>query len=269
MIKETKIEKTEVKIEQEKKYPFDALIILSGGLARSQFRGKYHPTDYRHNDDFGMLGGSMRLVAGVALFLQKKSKNLIFSTGITEKNKSQFGDNVPTEAEVYAEKFMKILNAFKKRQEYQKQLEDLEDPEVILENQSSTTLQNIQNVLEIIAQRKWTHVAIISSDYHIPRIKALCEKQLAERNDLQSLKLTFMSAEEVVKDTQPGKYDRLIQEAYQTAAAKLRINNEAQGLRDLEKGAYETRTEFQKTKRYKDKEKGDDEDNKEKEDKKS
>ncbi len=37
--------------EQEKKeYPYDAIIVLGGGLQK--VGEKYYPTDYRHSDDF-------------------------------------------------------------------------------------------------------------------------------------------------------------------------------------------------------------------------
>lgn len=219
--------------EKEKQYTFDALIVLGGGL--NKLNDKFYPTDYRQGDEFGMLGAGMRLVAAVDLYLDGQVKNIVFSTGATEKNKSAHGPNIPTEAETYQDKFLRSLDALKKRKENAEKIKNLEEPETILEEKSVTTLTNIKECLQIVKDKGWKKIAIVSSDYHIPRIKALYEQALKQHPELQ-IEIEFMSAEDVVKKAEPGKYDKIIETAYKTPEAKKRLANEAKGVKDIKSG---------------------------------
>lgn len=96
----------------EKQYPYDALIVLGGGLKK--IRDKYYPTDYRDSDNFGMLGAGMRMVAAVDLYLNKATKNIVFATGITQKNIEKFGQTVPKESTIYKNKFQFVIDQLKK-----------------------------------------------------------------------------------------------------------------------------------------------------------
>lgn len=234
----------EDKEKEKRRYPFDVVFVLGGGLAK--IRDKFYPTDYRHGDEFGMLGAGIRMTAAIELYLNKQAKNFVFSTGRSEKTKAVFGQDVPTEAKTYKEKFLRCLEGLKKRNDYQEKFEDLEDPEIILEENSVTTMTNIKEMLEILQENKWQKIAVVSSDYHIPRIKALYERVLAKYPDIMQ-KLKFLSAEEVVKEYKPGKYDEAIKKFYQTSEAKKRIKNERQGVEDLRSGKYAP-GEFQLTK---------------------
>ncbi len=99
--------------------------------------------------------------------------------------------------------------------------------------------------LELKEEKGWEKVALISSDYHIPRIKALFEKALREEKDKDiKLELDYVSAEEKVKESHPGRYDDIIEQAYKTGDAQKRLKSEKRGLEDMEKGTYAER-EFQ------------------------
>jgi uncharacterized SAM-binding protein YcdF (DUF218 family) len=227
-----------INIEQSKekeKYPFDAIFVLGGGLYKHG--DKFYPTDYRQGDEFGMQGAGMRIAAGIDLYLNGQAKNFVFTTGVTEKNKSAYGPDIPTEAETYRDKFLRSLDAFKKRKENAEKIKSLEKPETILEKKSVTTLTNIKECLQIVQDKGWKKIAIMSSDFHIPRIKALYAQALKQHPKLQ-IEVEFMSAEEVVKKAEPGKYDKVIEMAYQTPEAKKRLDNEARGIEDIKSGKY-------------------------------
>ncbi len=186
-----------------------------------------------------MLGGGMRVLAAAEMYESGDAKNFVFSTGKTEKNKAQFGENIPTEAQVYGEKFLGIVEHFNKK----KRTENLEAPQVIHEDQSFNTLSNIIEVLQMIRDKNWQKVAIVSSNYHIPRVKALYEQALKKHSELK-VEIDFISAEKTVEEAEPGKYDEVIKRFYGTPEAEKRIKNEEGGLKDIKSGKY-TVGEFQ------------------------
>jgi uncharacterized SAM-binding protein YcdF (DUF218 family) len=219
--------------EKEKQYKYDAIIVLGGGLSKTEHKGKFYPTDYRHGDPFGMLGGGMRVLAAAEMYLSGEAENFVFSTGRTEKNKAQFGENLPTEAEIYGKKFLDVVNHFSKK----KRAENLEAPQIIHEDRSFNTLSNIVEILQIIKDKGWKKVAIISSAYHIPRVEALYNQALEKHPELQ-IEINFVSAEDTVEEAEPGKYEKVIKQFYNTPEAKKRIKNEKSGIEDIKSGKY-------------------------------
>lgn len=223
------------------KYSYDAVIVLGGGLHK--IREKFYPTNYRQGDDFGMLGGGMRIVAAIDLYFKRRTRKFVFSTGITKKNKSQYGENIPTEAETYRKKFLRSLASLKKQKERKSEVGELETPECILEDRSFSTLSNIKEILQLVQDNTWHKIAIISNSYHIPRVKALYEQALEQHPELD-VEIIFISAEDEVKTEHPGKYNKIIEKAYKTPGARERIKNEQKGLDDIKKGRYALK-EFQ------------------------
>lgn len=82
----------------------------------------------------------------------------------------------------------------------------------------------------------WKRIGLISSDYHIPRIEALCGLILQKLNN--KVEISFMSAEALLMGLRPGVYDKEIQIAYQTDLALERIKNEQNGCNDISAGRY-------------------------------
>ncbi len=227
------LEKREIK--EGRHYPYDAIIVFGGGLHK--LGEKYYPTDYRQGDQFGMLGAGIRMAAALELYFQKKAKEFVFTTGVTEKSRSEYGPDVPTEAAVYREKFLRSLDALKKRGDYKEKFKEVEAPDVILEDKSFSTLSNIQEILQIIQNRGWKKVAIVSSDYHMPRVRALYQQALGQHKEIL-IDIDFRSAEDIVKEAEPGKYDDVIKRAYKSEEARRRVSNEARGLEDIKSGKY-------------------------------
>lgn len=217
------------------KYPYDAIFVLGGGLQK--VGDKYYPTDYSHSDEFGMLGGGIRVIAALDLYLQKQSREFVFTTGIYEKNRAKFGQDVPPESHEYAATFKRLIEDLKKRPENQEKFKDMEEPLITSEDRSTTTLTNIREALQIILDSGWKKVAFVSNEYHIPRIEALYKQALEKHPEVQ-VNVSFIPAETIVKEAEPGKYDEEICKAYCSEEAKKRIINEIQGIEDLEAGKY-------------------------------
>jgi uncharacterized SAM-binding protein YcdF (DUF218 family) len=220
---------------EAKRYIFDAVIVLCGGIYAKN--GLYYPTTFAHSDNFGMLGGDIRVDAAMALYLQGKTQNILFSAGASAKSVAKFGPAVPPEAQVYTQAFRQRLHA-------QPRANDLQPPHIFVEDASPNTANSLLEVASMIAKQGWQTVAFISSDYHITRITALYELLRPDFAPTMTRKVTFLSAERIVTKAFPGTRDADIAAAYKTPEALKRIANERQGLEDMKAGRY-VRSEFQ------------------------
>jgi uncharacterized SAM-binding protein YcdF (DUF218 family) len=208
---------------------YDAIIILGSNIKPAD--GGYRPVTYADHDDFGMLAGEIRIVAAVLLHEQHVTDTFVFSTGVSEKTKSAFGPNVPSEASVYSEDFLRHVRS-----------SGLPTPKVILEDNSVNTYSNLTECIAIILENSWSHVGIMSARYHIPRVQMLWD--LARANHPVVASADFLAAEDIVTKYQPGIYDDMIDAAYSSPQGQKRLKNEAQGLQDMRDGKYVV-TEFQ------------------------
>jgi uncharacterized SAM-binding protein YcdF (DUF218 family) len=198
--------------------PYDAVVIFGGGLRKEG--EEYFPATYADSDNFGMLGGHMRVNAAIQLWKARASENFIFTTGVYDKNIAKFGQGVPEESKKYAAFFAKKVGE--------------PAPNIVTESISTTTLTNLEEVEKILQAQQWKNVAFVSNEYHLPRIRALYERMF----DKAEGSAVFLSAEEVVRKLAPGMYDAEIEHAYATEAAKRRIANEQQGVEDIREGKY-------------------------------
>jgi uncharacterized SAM-binding protein YcdF (DUF218 family) len=210
-------------LNQFLKRQYAAIIVLSGGIIKQGDR--FVSTTYADSDPFGMLGGRIRVIAAAELYKRCAVSTFVFTTGVTAKTSKIFGTDVPTEATVYAQEFLALVDAA-----------GAVRPTVILEDHSSNTTQNIQELLTIITSRGWQRVAILSSDYHIARVAALVSllgPTISKQTDI-----IYLSAEEVVQQQLPGVYDQQIQKAYASKEAHRRLQNEHKGLQALLSSSY-------------------------------
>ena len=206
---------------------YDAVVVLSGGI-RKTAEG-FAPATYADSDGFGMMGGHLRPLAASLLYAQQVTDTFIFTTGITAKTAAALGANVPSEAAVYSQEFLSLIAG-----------SDHPAPTIILEDRSTNTIGNVQEFFAIIDANGWKRVAVLSSEYHLARIKGLCA--LVGQN--ARVHFTFLSAEKTLKRARPGKYDAEIDAAYASKEGKKRLQNEAIGVAAIAKGGY-TPAEFQ------------------------
>jgi hypothetical protein len=212
-------------------YRYDAVIVLGGNIRRTQTG--YASATYTDSDQFGMLGGHIRVIAAAWMYLDRQASVFIFSTGTSEKTKAAFGPGVPTEAEIYSEEFKTLLRELRPDHP---EMAQLEPPTIILEDRSKNTVGNIEECFAIISKQTWEKVAILSARHHLPRIKTLCE--LIKQRRPVNASLAFVEAEQVVMKLCPGKYDTEIKAAYNSPEGKKRLANEAKGVSDIRDGVY-------------------------------
>jgi uncharacterized SAM-binding protein YcdF (DUF218 family) len=208
---------------------YDAVIILGAGIVKKA--EEFVTTTYADSDSFGMLGGHMRVLAALELHKKQLAPTFIFTTGISAKSIALYGKDIPTEAAIYSQEFRSLVHEC-----------SLAEPTILLEDQSANTLQNMQQCLAIISAHGWHTVAVVSSDYHIARVEALIS--LLAGAATPNVAITYLSAEEIVRQALPGVYDQQIRQAYASDAANIRLKNEALGLRAIQSDSY-IPTEFQ------------------------
>jgi len=212
---------------------FDAVIVLCGSIARDP-SGTFVPTSYDDSDDYGMLGGAMRVIAAALLYVNRRSSTFVFSAGKSEKTIARLGPDVPAEAGIYRSYFQRMVRELSKAH--------LDPPTLLLEDRTPNTVQSLQACFAMIESRGWKQVAILSADYHIPRVKALSGLILQDRP--LDAKLAFLSAETVAQELAPDRYDQTIDAAYRSPQAIKRLKNEARSLEHIRNGTYYT-GEFQ------------------------
>jgi uncharacterized SAM-binding protein YcdF (DUF218 family) len=207
---------------------YEAVIILGSNIKRAG--DGYVPVTYGDYDIFGMLAGEIRIIAAVLLFEENLADTFVFSTGVSQKTRAVLGPDVPAEAAVYSQDFLKRARSSKRPA-----------PTVILEDRSVNTYSNLVECIAIIRRHQWEHVGIMSARYHIPRVRALWE--LAKENHPVDASASFLAAEDIVTHYMPGVYDDMITAAYRSPQGLKRLENEALGVQALKDGLY-VLTEF-------------------------
>ncbi len=96
----------------------------------------------------------------------------LFPPAPQKKNKEKFGPDVPDEALVYQDKFVRVVDSLKKKLD-EETLQNLEKPEITLETQSFNTLNSVREIITILKTRGWKRLALMTSGYHIPQTRAL------------------------------------------------------------------------------------------------
>lgn len=212
---------------------YNASVIFCGGLRK--IGKEYMPSTFDQRDEFGMLGGSIRLLSALELYFQGATDTFLFTSGVSTKNIKTYGEDVPMEALVYKNTFVKSIADLKKSDP--QRLTGLNEPTIILEDKSSNTATNVYNVIQIINKHNWGKVAFVTSAYHTARLAGIVKLYRDEGYGTQA-SIDFLASEKIVMLAEPGKYDEEILEAYKSDAGQKRILSEANGLRDLHDGKY-------------------------------
>lgn len=195
---------------------YDALVILGGGLKNDH--GKWRTTNLDEGDFFGVTGGRLRVIAGQLLF-NKRLSDLIVASGGRDQYKNLV--DAPTVSEVIKTELMEL---------------GVPADRIIEDKKSGDTHQQLKFVKLLINSRQMKKIALVSSEWHLPRIKALIDysPHLVELTD----RIKLIAAEKVII-----KYDKLnwqdeIAQARKSEELKKRIALEQRGARDIREGRY-------------------------------
>lgn len=197
------------------------IAILAGGLVKD-ING-WRTTWFNEGDNFGGLGDRLRVVAASYLY-KKNPETLIVVVG--GKGQLSAIKDAPAVSEVIS-----------------KELVDLGVPaeKIITETKSRNTLEGLIAVQEIICVAEYTCIALITNEYHLPRVAAMIgySGKLNNILNLCSLgKFDLLSAEKICLDIDKSRWQSVIQKAYKSESIQQRIRNEVRGVNDLKKGRY-------------------------------
>jgi len=196
---------------------YNALVILGGGIKNDN--GKWRTTNLDEGDTFGVAGGRIRVVAGRLLFGQGFS-SLIVASGSRGQYKDIAG--VPTLSEVIKTELMEL---------------GVPAGNIIEDDESGNTHQQLKFVKLLIDSRQMRKVAIVSNEWHLPRIKAMIEHSPHLTGLAGCVKL--IAAEKAVIKYGELNWQDKIAKARKSEGLKKRIALEKKGIEDIRNGKYD------------------------------
>lgn len=194
-----------------------AVVIIGGGLKKENH--KWRTTGFNEGDNFGATGDRLRVVAGSYLFKYNPGQILIALGG---RGQLKNIPNAPTVAEVIKNELVEL---------------GVSAERIIKEEQSGNTWQQLQELKKIIKRQKLEYIIVISNEYHLPRIKAMIEKDLELNKMFDAAKIKLQSAEEIIIKYH-SEQKKEIKSVYKSKAMQERIALEQKGVKDIEEGKY-------------------------------
>lgn len=170
-------------------------------------------------------------MAAAQLYVSGVCENFLFSTGVSAKQIAKFGADVPAEAFVYRDAFLEEIARLELADSAARS-----PAKTFIEDKSVNTVGNLQGNVQMCIDNNWQKVGILSSDYHVPRIRALLTLLMKQTG--LAIEFDYLLSESILKAAHPGVYDVEFDAAYDGPEGKGRLANEKQGLQDLEEGRY-------------------------------
>lgn len=187
----------------------DAIFAVSGGTVQDAASGKWRSTNYDEGDAFGTLGGYARIQAAVVLARRYPHAFVVANTRCLDGRE-------PTHAQVHAGELTAL---------------GVETGRIVLEERSTTTESEVVEALALAVARGWGHIAFVSNEYHLPRLRAFYEREAS------SVKAVFVSAEDILGEEDPA-FAAAFAKIKSTPAYALRLESEAKGVAAVQRGEY-------------------------------
>jgi len=199
-----------------------AIAIISAGVKKNK-NGTWSNTNLtERSNQLGAPGGSLRVIAASYLYKIMSDYFLIALGGrgydIKDKN-----PNRPDLCQITKNELKKL---------------GLPENKIIEENKSNTTFEQLRELKQIILKLKLKSVIIVSNKYHLPRLKAMINKDLLLNSYLVSSRIRLVSAEKILLKYNPKKWEKIIKQGYSSVWMRVRIKMEKQGLKDLKNNKY-------------------------------
>lgn len=218
----------EESVEQEKPRPFDAVIVLGGGLDDplwKKFQGQYgegeNPRGVKIEKSEGWMlpfDVKMRTIAAAQMYLEGLTREIVFTGGKTATGRGIEASEAEKMKE-YARHLMQKAG-----------IKDEEiDRAIILEDKATNTIENVANVCNIIDQNpeEYQNLAILSNEYHLDRAQELLKKF--------NLEAESVSAEEKLRG-RSEKYQKVLDRFFESPGYQTRLAGErrwAAGLKEI------------------------------------
>lgn len=197
----------------------DAIVVLSAGIKHGE-DGRWVSTDLTEADNIlGAPGGKLRVIAS-AILSNRHPNAVVVANG--EKGldiASSVSKDRPTLAEITREELIE---------------NGLPEERIILEKNSNTTYQQLQELEKMVIKRKWRNILIVTNRYHVARVKAMIGMKFPKLVAI----VKVISAEEVVIYENSAKWENAIIEAYASDYMKERTAREEQGILQITNSTY-------------------------------
>lgn len=200
--------------EIEQKPIYDVVIVHGGNIRRKGER--FASTNFEPGEEKSF-GGHTRSRSAAELYRNGKARLFIVSTGKTHPD-----PDAPTEASVMKDEIMKY---------------GVPSECIIEEDLSTTTMSNLEESAKIIRERDLRSIGILSSSWHLARIREMLNTVGLEKEG-RTIKL--LSAEKILNDRSPH-FKHLIKKVYGSDEMKKKIQEEKQGINALRSGKYQPR----------------------------
>lgn len=209
------------KIKKTSAKTVNFIVILGGGMVKDKKTGVWRSANYSESDNFGVVGGCLRVVAGALLFKHRPNTLIIAAGGQGQYKKNK---NAPTLASIIKRELITL---------------GVPSSMIIKEEKSGSTYGQLLKLADYIHQhKKFNQVIIISDSWHLPRIKAMLQFAPALQKLSKSVKIKLTSAEDICLKYDKNKWQKIISTAYNSTAMKQRIALEKKGVKDIKQGKY-------------------------------
>lgn len=202
------------------------IVVLGGGLMQTVYG--WRTTNFDERDEFGVLGDSLRVHAGAVLYAEAKYEHqdaLVLACGGRGQLKSL--PDAPTVSSVIKKELV-VLGVY--------------EGDIRTEEQSGNTFEQLTEFQKMARAHQWGEAALVSNDYHLPRIQAFieCAPNLAPlRRRYQDGRLSLVSAERTLVAHDAKTWRRIIASAYASKAMQERRAIEREGVEEIRAGRYQ------------------------------
>lgn len=216
----------------------DALFILAHDVEKNDATGELKSGSYSHTDPLGRIGGAKaRSLAGAEL------QHFFPDALIVANSWSIQGGERVSHADVTAEELGK---------------RGVNEKDILRQERSYSTFTEIIELIKLIVEKNWHHVAVIANEFQISRAEAMLDsvhrlhdsngesdkpevqealEKFAHMKTLGVVKIKFVSAENVLTSFGP-KYKRLIDRVKESPEWKRTMEMEKEGEERLRAGTY-------------------------------
>lgn len=210
------------------------LYVLGGGIHKDESDGRLRPTRLTEGDQYGLLGGIIRVEAAVKVFSAGMVEEVVFTGGKSAKNRAKYGNGIPYEAEIYRNAFLEKMSSDHGR----KEIKDVEERTRTIVSPMNT-YEEVQSIVkEIEGDEGLSGAFILSNAYHILRVMVFC------RDFGNARRVKFIPAEDIIIAAYPERKEEILRH-YKSPRGMMRVAAEASGIDDKLREKYYP-GEFQK-----------------------
>ncbi len=199
-----------------------AILLLAAGIKQND-HGHWESSDLDEPSDFlGTPGGKVRVLATSYLF-QSGEYDFILVPGGRGRDRNIQGTPHPSICEILTSELIK---------------EGIHKEHILGEESANTTYEQLQRATSLLRDHTLNKVDVVTNRYHARRVKAMMEIDPYFHDLLAKKQSQVIDAEDVCIEHDAGRWEELIQQVYAGEAMKLRIQQEEQGIKQIQEGTY-------------------------------